>query len=778
MGGRARSSPSTTPCWPTPRRPSTGCTRPGPARQPVVVALGVDPATFREPPSIAVEPWRLAARHRAVARPPALPGVGQHLRRPRRRPGVVVGPQGAPGSTRRGATPRRAGRRRAARRHAGLGRRRPRGAARRRWPAGGRRPRESVERGQPRRSCPPPVGARRRPRPRPARRRRPRRRAGPGHRPGRIGQDPGAHRAAAPPRRRPRLRAGGRARRRLQQARPSDEMAARTAGVRRPHPHAQRPRPAASSPQHRGGAPPVLDEREVRATARARWCPGRRPAGQHRPARRPTSRRCRRPPRAARPRRRSRTSAATSPGSPRRSPPTAPSCAAGASSTSTSRSTLAVEAAARATGRSAGRCSRPVHRHLLVDEFQDLTPAHVLLVRLLSAARARRVRRRRRRPVIYGHAGADPRVPHRLRRAVPGRRRARRSRSTTAARPPVVDARPPPARPTTTVRVAKVDPAPARRPTAAAGACGSCEHAPDDGGRGRLVDVVRGLARRAGASSPATIAVLARVNSLLLAPHVALAEAGVPVARSCGPTSSTAPGCGRARLPAHRRRRPTRVDPATSSRSSAGRAAGLPQWFDEVARAGAARSTTSQRAADRIDDVKVAGKVGGLADDLARLSRRWPRDGTTRGRARGGPRRRRPGRGDEPARPHRRRRGRQPPRRPRRPAPGGRPAPRPGRVRAVAAGGVPRAERDPDGRHAVDDPPGQGPGVGPGGGVRRHRGRSSAPPGRGRVEEERRVLHVAITRSSTQTVVLFDASRPSPFLASSTGPLRIGRRGL
>ncbi len=32
------------------------------------------------------------------------------------------------------------------------------------------------------------------------------------------------------------------------------------------------------------------------------------------------------------------------------------------------------------------------YRHVLVDEFQDLTPAHVLLLRLLADARARRVR--------------------------------------------------------------------------------------------------------------------------------------------------------------------------------------------------------------------------------------------------------------------------------------------------------------------------------------------------------------------------------------------------
>ena len=46
------------------------------------------------------------------------------------------------------------------------------------------------------------------------------------------------------------------------------------------------------------------------------------------------------------------------------------------------------------------------HRHLLVDELQDLTPAHVLLVRLASAPGLRRLRGRGRRPVpAPRHAG-------------------------------------------------------------------------------------------------------------------------------------------------------------------------------------------------------------------------------------------------------------------------------------------------------------------------------------------------------------------------------------
>ena len=44
---------------------------------------------------------------------------------------------------------------------------------------------------------------------------------------------------------------------------------------------------------------------------------------------------------------------------------------------------------------------------LLVDEFQDLAPAHLLLLRL-GVARAVGLRRRRRDQTIYGFSGATP----------------------------------------------------------------------------------------------------------------------------------------------------------------------------------------------------------------------------------------------------------------------------------------------------------------------------------------------------------------------------------
>ena len=47
-------------------------------------------------------------------------------------------------------------------------------------------------------------------------------------------------------------------------------------------------------------------------------------------------------------------------------------------------------------------------RHLLVDEFQDLTPAHVLLLRLLALPALDVFGVGDDDQCIYGHAGADP----------------------------------------------------------------------------------------------------------------------------------------------------------------------------------------------------------------------------------------------------------------------------------------------------------------------------------------------------------------------------------
>ena len=91
---------------------------------------------------------------------------------------------------------------------------------------------------------------------------------------------------------------------------------------------------------------------------------------------------------------------------PTASTPTGRRCVSRARSTSTSRSTAPLRSSCRdpdAAERRPGRC-----RHLLVDEFQDLNPAHMLLIRLLSAPAYDMFGVGDDDQVIYGYAGATP----------------------------------------------------------------------------------------------------------------------------------------------------------------------------------------------------------------------------------------------------------------------------------------------------------------------------------------------------------------------------------
>ena len=320
-----------------------------------------------------------------------------------------------------------------------------------------------------------------------------------------------------------------------------------------------------------------------------------------------------------------------------------------ARSTSTSRST-APSRCCSPTGRSAASMQRSC-RHLLVDEFQDLTPAHVLLVRLLSLPDARRLRRRRRRPVHLRPRRRRPGVPHRLRARCSPAPATTPCTSTTAARSRSSTA---PARCSATTAAAS----PSRSmpgPTSdddRRRAARSVEHAPR---RRRHVRWPRRC--RAGSPTrrwtPSSIAVLARVNSLLLAPHVALHAAGVPIASVLRPDVLERTGLRAAlaylRIAAARRCDAT---PTTSSRSCAGRPAACRSGSPSASHR-RATWTARRQLAGLADQVRGQGRPEGAAPRRrpARRRRRRPqpaRPASPRGR----PRRRRPGRGDEPARPH------------------------------------------------------------------------------------------------------------------------------
>ena len=330
------------------------------------------------------------------------------------------------------------------------------------------------------------------------------------------------------------------------------------------------------------------------------------------------------------------------------------------------------------------------HRHLLVDELQDLTPAHVLLVRLAAGPAAdvfgvgdddqTHLRARRRDPrFLIDYARYFPgagRARPRGELPLPGRRSPTAAATLLAYNGVRVakEIRPGPDVVTDDDALRVHDP---RRRHGRAGA--------------------RRRRRRAGwpspTSSPEQVAVLARVQSLLLAPHVALAEAGVPVDSILDESVLVRLGVRAALAYVRIAVDPDHVSGADLAEVHRRPSRGLPQWatkwLDRCRSVGDVR-----RAAARIDDAEGRRqKLDDLAVDLDRLAslaaagRHRPRPAHRRAR------RHRPRLGDDAARQHRRGQ-RLAPRRPRGAAPGGRPAPRRRLVRGVAAAHVPpRARR-------------------------------------------------------------------------------------
>ncbi len=168
-------------------------------------------------------------------------------------------------------------------------------------------------------------------------------------------------------------------------------------------------------------------------------------------------------------------------------------------------------------------------RTLLVDEFQDLTPAHLLLVRLVAGPAADVFGVGDDDQVIYGYAGADPGFLIDFPRYFPG----------AAAYDLEVNYRCPEAVVTAAGhllshnrrRIGKTI-----RPAAdAAPDAGALEVRllPDVELGPATVDVVK--CWRKDGTDPADIAVLTRVNSSLLAAQVLLTEAGVPCRGAVSP---------------------------------------------------------------------------------------------------------------------------------------------------------------------------------------------------------------------------------------------------
>ena len=291
------------------------------------------------------------------------------------------------------------------------------------------------------------------------------------------------------------------------------------------------------------------------------------------------------------------------------------------------------------TDPAARAAARRVCGVLLVDEFQDLTPAHLLMIRLLAGPRAEVFGVGDDDQTIYGYSGASPRWLIEYERWFPGAARHllhvnyRCPRAVVEAASNLLSHN--------LHRIPKEITAGPGRDSRAAGTRVRAEGEgadlgkPEDGhpavqmpvevqvvadGGAAVVERVRNLV--GGGAEAKEIAVLARVNSTLLAPQILLSEAGIDCMAPVGPWFLERTGvaaalawlrlatAGSARLPAGAlataaRRPPRSISPRVI------------EWIAEQHNVGALR-----RLAGRISDERTAQRVSDFADEVERLAAR------------------------------------------------------------------------------------------------------------------------------------------------------------
>jgi len=184
----------------------------------------------------------------------------------------------------------------------------------------------------------------------------------------------------------------------------------------------------------------------------------------------------------------------------------------------------------------ARRHNQRLARHLLVDEFQDLTPAHLLLIRLLSAPTYDVFGVGDDDQVIYSYAGATPEFLIGYGRYFPGA--AEYALETNYRCPPAIVEGARTLLGHNRRRVAKsIQPLAGRD-----GVAGDLlvDLQPSDQHATATADRIR--AWLAAGAEPADIAVLARVNSVLLPVQVTLREQAIPCTAPVGTAILTRTG--------------------------------------------------------------------------------------------------------------------------------------------------------------------------------------------------------------------------------------------
>ena len=261
---------------------------------------------------------------------------------------------------------------------------------------------------------------------------------------------------------------------------------------------------------------------------------------------------------------------------------------------------------------------------LLVDEFQDLTPAHLLLVRLVAGPRADVFGVGDDDQTIYGYSGASPEWLIDYHKFFPGAQR-HELHVNYRCPPEVVDA----ASNLLSHNRRRIDKqitaAPGREPSFGddpaarlsngAGSIMAVETAPD--GAPVLRRTVESLL--SARAQPDDIAVLTRVNSTLLVPQIVLGDMGVPSALPVGRGFLERTGVAAALAwldiaTAPERGLPARALSDAARRPPRGISPRVIEWIAEQ------RSISEIKAlAGRIKDERSSKKVDELADDIAML---------------------------------------------------------------------------------------------------------------------------------------------------------------
>ncbi len=275
---------------------------------------------------------------------------------------------------------------------------------------------------------------------------------------------------------------------------------------------------------------------------------------------------------------------------------------------------------------------------LLVDEFQDLTPAHLLMIRLLAGPRADVFGVGDDDQTIYGYSGASPRWLIEYERFFPGAHR--HLLGVNYRCPPAVVEAASNLLSHNRHRIDK-DISPRRADAQVAGSAdakavslraGSRDADGDrdaDLGRSLTVEVAadggtavveRVRTLMAEAADARDIAVLARVNSTLLAPQILLSEAGVDCMTPVGPWFLERTGVAAAlawlRLAVSAPARlPSDALAVAARRPPRGISPRVIGWIAEQRNIGALR-----RLAGRISDERTAQRVEDFADDVERLA--------------------------------------------------------------------------------------------------------------------------------------------------------------